>query len=129
MIKNNDFVIIIILELIPQYEILGGVIMWGKETMTLSEACGISLTGIIVVFLSLIFLALAIKIVSTVLNSVVKNPPQGGAKASTQQVSKTQAPQNKGTDPKVIAAIVGAVSQAERSRVENFRIVSINEVK
>ena len=102
--------------------------MWGKETMTIAEAFGISLTGIVVVFLSLVFLAIAIKIVSAVLNGFVKEPPKGGS-ANKQQVKTQAAPQNKGTDPKLIAAVVGAVSQEQRGRVENFRIVSINEVK
>lgn len=103
--------------------------MWGKETMTIVEAFGVSLTGIVVVFLSLIFLALAIKIVSTVVNGAMgSSKPSGGVKQQ-QSPAKAKAAENKGVDPKMIAAIVGAVSQAERSRVESFKIVSINEVK
>lgn len=97
--------------------------MWESEVMTGSEALMISLTGITIVFLTLVVIALMIKIVSAVVSSIVKEDKKPAS-------SPTSAPkvENK-KDGAIVAAIVAAVSEETKLPVDNFRIVSINEKK
>lgn len=102
--------------------------MLGDVTLTLGEAFGVALTGLTVVFLALISLLIAIKIISKIVSSIEDK------KESSQSVAPAKAaPQKKvvdnSMDPALLAAIIGAINMEERSRVESFRIVSINEKK
>ena len=105
--------------------------MLGDVTLTMGEAFGVALTGLTVVFLALIALLIAILIISKIVGGI-----QGKADAekSSQSVAPAKAATQKkvadnSMDPALLAAIVGAISMQERSRVESFRIVSINEKK
>lgn len=97
--------------------------MFGKEVMTNKEALMISLTGLCIVFLTLIVIAIMIKLTSVVVNSVTK-----GDKEVTQKSPQQAAPrvENK-KDSAVIAAIIAAVSEEMKLPVDKFRIVSIKE--
>lgn len=109
---------------------LGGVMMLGDVTLTMGEAFGVALTGLSVVFLALISLLIAILIISKIVGGIQgktddEKPSQSAApaKAAPKKVADNS------MDPALLAAIVGAISMQERSRVESFRIVSINEKK
>ena len=104
--------------------------MLGDVSLTMSEAFGVALTGLCVVFLALISLLIAIVVITKVVGGIQgkeddKKPSQGAKKAQP----KAAAPVDNSMDPALLAAIVGAISMQERSRVESFRIVSINEKK
>ncbi|MCI5643539.1 MAG: OadG family protein [Peptoniphilus sp.] len=102
--------------------------MLGDVTLTLGEAFGVALTGLTVVFLALISLLIAIMIISKVVGGI-----QGKQEPNQSAAPVKAAPQKKvvdnSMDPALLAAIIGAISMEERSRVESFRIVSINEKK
>lgn len=102
--------------------------MLGDVTLTLGEAFGVSLTGLTVVFLALIALLIAIMIISKLVGGI-----EGKRESDQSAAPAKAAPQKKvvdnSMDPALLAAIIGAISMEERSRVESFRIVSINEKK
>lgn len=103
--------------------------MIDKEYITVGESLGISLTGIVVVFLALIFLAMAIMIVSKIVNSIAKDSPEVSTQNATAPVANA-APavkKNDSLEPQIVSAIVGAINEEQRGRVESFRIVSITE--
>lgn len=104
--------------------------MLGDVTLTMGEAFGVALTGLSVVFLALISLLIAILIISKIVGGIQGKTDDGKsnqvaapAKAAPKKVADNS------MDPALLAAIVGAISMQERSRVESFRIVSINEKK
>lgn len=104
--------------------------MLGDVSLTMSEAFGVALTGLCVVFLALISLLIAIVIITKVVGAI--QGEEKPAKANNSQAKKSSpkaAPVDNSMDPALLAAIVGAISMQERSRVESFRIVSINEKK
>lgn len=103
--------------------------MWAKDTMTMAEAFGISAIGLTIVFLTLISLALAIMIVSRIVNTLVKDEPKkASAPAAKAQPASSPAPSVQGTiDPAQLAAIIGAVSLEINEPLENFEIVSITK--
>lgn len=104
--------------------------MLGDVSLTMSEAFGVALTGLCVVFLALISLLIAIVIITKVVTTI--QGEEKPAKANNSQAKKSSpkaAPVDNSMDPALLAAIVGAISMQERSRVESFRIVSINEKK
>ena len=105
--------------------------MLGDVTLTMGEAFGVALTGLCVVFLALVSLLIAILIITKVVGGIQgktddEKPSQSAAPAKA--APKKVAADNS-MDPALLAAIVGAISMQERSRVESFRIVSINEKK
>lgn len=97
--------------------------MWGKDTMTMGEAFVISLTGITIVFLTLISLAIAIVIISKVVNTFIKDKP-AETKPAPKAKKEVATPV---MEPSLIAAIIGAVSMEVNESLENFQIVSIQE--
>lgn len=104
--------------------------MLGDVNLTLGQAFGVALTGLCVVFLALISLLIAIVLITKIVGAIQgkeddKKPSQGAKKAQP----KAAAPVDNSMDPALLAAIVGAISMQERSKVESFRIVSINEKK
>lgn len=102
--------------------------MWTSETMTVGEALIYSLTAITIVFLALIAIALAVKIVSAVVNSVVKEE-KPTAKATANQPAAPAQPVQPKQDLSVVAAIIAAVSEEMKVSVDKFRIISIEEKK
>ena len=106
--------------------------MLGDVTLTLGEAFGVALTGLTVVFLALISLLVAIMIISKIVGGIQgkadANKSNQKAAAPVKAAPKKAVADNS-MDPALLAAIVGAISMQERSRVESFRIVSINEKK
>jgi len=120
------------LEWIPYCEnTLGGVLMLGNVELTIGEALGVSLTGVTVVFLALISLLIAIIIISKIVGGIEGTVSKGAAPQKSTQPSAPAAKKavDNSMDPALLAAIVGAISMQERSRVESFRIVSITEQK
>lgn len=103
--------------------------MIDKEFITVSEALGISLTGIVVVFLSLVFLALAITIISKVVGSLVKDSPQGSTQKAAPAKAAPTVKKDNSLDPQILSAIVGAINEEQRGKVNNFKIISITEKK
>lgn len=98
--------------------------MFGKEVMTNKEALMISLTGLCIVFLTLIVIAIMIKLTSVVVNSVTKGDKEVTQK-SPQQAATPRVENKK--DAAVIAAIIAAVSEEMKLPVDKFKIVSIKE--
>lgn len=104
--------------------------MLGDVSLTMSEAFGVALTGLCVVFLALISLLIAIVIITKIVGGVQgKEDPDKASTGQAKKASPKAAPVDNSMDPALLAAIVGAISMQERSRVESFRIVSINEKK
>ena len=92
--------------------------------MTGSQALLISLSGISIVFLTLIVIAIMIKLTSAIVGSIAKNEKKPAAAASK--------PATKVADKKdgaLVAAIVAAVSEETKLPVDGFKIVSIKEKK
>ena len=81
---------------------------------------------------SIVILAvIAIVIITKVVGGIQGKADDGKSNqvaAPAKAASKKVAADNS-MDPALLAAIVGAISMQERSRVESFRIVSINEKK
>lgn len=110
--------------------------MIGDKYLTVSEALGVSLTGIVVVFLALIALLIAIKIISAVVGSIEGSVSHGEENAVAKPASQSSSPApraqakvNNEVDPQTLAAIIGAISMERRSKIDGFKIVSITEVK
>lgn len=101
--------------------------MWESGSMTMFESFMISLSGICIVFLTLMVIALMIKITSAIVGGIVK---EGEKKAPAKASTPAAAPKavNKGDDAEV-AAIIAAFSEEMKLSVDKFRIVSINEKK
>ncbi len=110
---------------------LGGVMMLGDVTLTMGEAFGVALTGLTVVFLALIALLIAILIISKIVGGIQgkTDAEKSSQSAAPAKVATQKKVADNSMDPALLAAIVGAISMQERSRVESFRIVSINEKK
>ncbi|KXB68123.1 MULTISPECIES: OadG family protein [Peptoniphilus] len=104
--------------------------MLGDVSLTLGQAFGVALTGLSVVFLALISLLIAIVIITKIVGGIQGKEDSGKASQGAQKAApKAAKPVDNSMDPAQLAAIVGAISMEERSRVESFRIVSINEKK
>lgn len=105
--------------------------MLGDVTLTMGEAFGVALTGLTVVFLALIALLIAIIIISKIVGGIQGKADAGKSNqvAAPAKAAPKKVAADNSMDPALLAAIVGAISMQERSRVESFRIVSINEKK
>ena len=105
--------------------------MLGDVNLTMGEGLGVALTGFCVVFLALIALLIAIILISKIVNAIEGKSASGKSndKKAPAPVAKKAAPVDNSMDPALLAAIVGAISMQEKSRVESFRIVSITEKK
>ena len=104
--------------------------MLGDVSLTMSEAFGVALTGLCVVFLALISLLIAIVIITKIVGAIQgKEDDNKSSQGAKKAQPKAAAPVDNSMDPALLAAIVGAISMQERSKVESFRIVSINEKK
>lgn len=101
--------------------------MWTSETMTVGEALIYSLTAIAIVFLALVAIALAVKIISAIVGSVVKEEKVAQPKPTAQAVQAKPAEQNQ--DLSLVAAIIAAVSEEMKLSVDKFKIISIEEKK
>lgn len=105
------------------------------DNLTVSQAFGVSLTGILVVFMALIALLIAIKIITAIVGSIGgKDSAKSEPVAAKQAAKSSPAPRAKasvqsGIDPETLAAIVGAISMERRSKIDGFKIVSITEIK
>lgn len=105
--------------------------MLGNVSLSLQEAFGVSLVGLTVVFLALIALLIAIIIISKIVGGIAANTEnkQAQAQAPAQSATAPRKAADNSMDPAKVAAIVGAISMEQRSRIESFRIVSITEKK
>ncbi|MGO1580579.1 MAG: OadG family protein [Peptoniphilaceae bacterium] len=103
--------------------------MWEGSTMTLFEAFQVSLTGFSIVFLTLICLALFIKITSAIVNSTTTKTSQSNTNENKVKTAPKKVEKEDQKDAALIAAIVAAVSAEMKKPVDKFRIVSIDEKK
>ncbi|WBW49954.1 OadG family protein [Peptoniphilus equinus] len=124
---------------------LGGVSMW-EGGMSIGQAVIFSFTGLSIVFLALISIALFVKLISTIVASI----SSGGSQKKNEQrpVKDTKAEtkandaeeeariraaifaaiaEEESMDPEVLAALIGAVSREFRQPLDAFQIVSITE--
>ncbi len=107
------------------------------DNLTISQALGVSLTGIVVVFLALIALLIAIKIITAIVGSIKgKDTDDNKAKSNVASPVSKSSPAPKAQtnttgeiSPELLAAIIGAISMERRSKIDGFKIVSITEIK
>ena len=98
--------------------------MFGKEVMTTKEAFMISLTGLCIVFLTLIVISIMIKLTSVVVNSITKGDKEVTQKAPQQAAAPRVENKKDGAE---VAAIIAAVSEEMKLPVDQFKILSIKE--
>lgn len=97
--------------------------MWSGGVNNLGEALFVSLLGISTVFTALIALAIAVVIVSKVLQVLGIGKEE---KKETKVASAVSA--DDGKDDELYAAIVAAVSEEMKLPVDQFQVVSIKEI-
>lgn len=100
--------------------------MAGGTYLTIPEALGVSLTGFFIVFLTLISIAIFIKLISIVVGSIAGKQEK---KPQENKVATQTKPQVNNLDNQILAAIIAAVSEEMKISVDKFRIVSIDEKK
>jgi Na+-transporting methylmalonyl-CoA/oxaloacetate decarboxylase gamma subunit len=94
--------------------------MWTGQEMTLMDSLQISVVGLLVVFAALASLAIAIIIISKVLNAIIKtDAPQAAAVAAAPVPA---------IDEESYAVLLAAVSEEARLSGEEFRVTSIKEL-
>lgn len=109
---------------------MGGI--WqGGDSMGFFDSIIYSLTGMATVFMVLICLALAIIVISKLLDSIGlgTNAPKKETKVTTTQVSTTQAITSKAVeeDTEEYAVILAAISEHTRVPIERLKINSITK--
>lgn len=102
----------------------GGEYMYKETVMSLGDSILISLMGLLTVFAALIFLALAVTLVSKVLNTVIKE------KESTPKTESVSVPavSNDEPDTETYAAIIAAIAEEMKVSPDQFQIISIQEI-
>lgn len=94
--------------------------MWEGE-MSLLDALGVSALGLLVVFAALAALAVAIIIISKILETILKeNQPKPAVAAAAAPVQSL--------DEEAYAVLLAAVSEDARLNGENVRVTSIKEL-
>ena len=90
--------------------------MWTGQEMTLADGLMISAVGLLVVFAALAALAIAVIIVSKIINTAVKDKaPKQAAVAPA-------------LDEESYAVLLAAISEEARLSGEEFRVTSIKEL-
>ena len=94
--------------------------MWTGQEMTLVDGLMISAVGLLVVFAALAALAIAVIIISKIINTAVKDKaPKQAA------VAAARAP---ALDEESYAVLLAAISEEARLSGEEFRVTSIKEM-
>lgn len=96
--------------------------MWTGQEMTLVDGLMISAVGLLVVFAALAALAIAVIIISKIINTAVKDkaPKQAAVAAAP-----APAP---ALDEESYAVLLAAISEEARLSGEEFRVTSIKEL-
>ncbi|MCI1952888.1 MAG: OadG family protein [Clostridiales bacterium] len=102
--------------------------MWTSNTMDAGSAIMVSVMGIAVVFLSLIALAIAIIIVSKIVNSAQKNKKV--APVAPTAPSTSAAPiASSSADDETYAVLMAAVCEEANASPDTIQIKEIKEIK
>lgn len=98
--------------------------MWTEPTMSFGQSVIVSLLGMSIVFLALIVLALAIMIISKILQALIKDNSQkpAAAVASAPAVSDE-------ADKELLAVLMATIGEDLGLPTEQFKIVSVKELK
>lgn len=94
--------------------------MWTGQEMTLVDGLMISAVGLLVVFAALAALAIAVIIISKIINTAVKDK-------APKQVAVAAAPAP-ALDEESYAVLLAAISEEARLSGEEFRVTSIKEL-
>ena len=95
--------------------------MWTGQEMTLADGLMISAVGLLVVFAALAALAIAVTIISKIINTAAKDKaPKQAA------VAAAPAP---ALDEESYAVLLAAISEEARLSGEEFRVTSIKELE
>lgn len=92
--------------------------MWTGQEMTLADGLMISAVGLLVVFAALAALAIAVIIISKIINTAVKDK-------APKQAAVAAAP---ALDEESYAVLLAAISEEARLSGEEFRVTSIKEL-
>lgn len=107
--------------------------MWTSTTMDAGNAVMVSLMGIAVVFLSLIALAIAIMIVSKIVNSTQKNKETAPAASATSAAPAAPAAPAvsaaSSANDETYAVLMAAVCEEAHASPETIQIKEIKEIK
>jgi len=103
----------------------GGMRMITTEYISFSESLFSSLLGIAIVFLSLVFLALFVKIVSKVISALEKNLV---STAKVTPAPASAAPAAAHAEAVTVAVIAAAVSEERREPLDRFVITNIQKI-
>ncbi|UZT81994.1 OadG family protein [Caproicibacterium sp. BJN0003] len=104
--------------------------MWTSTTMDAGSAVMVSLMGIAVVFLSLIALAIAIMIVSKIINSTQKNKETAPAASATSAAPAAPAVSAASSaNDETYAVLMAAVCEEAHASPETIQIKEIKEIK
>lgn len=104
--------------------------MWTSTTMDAGSAVMVSLMGIAVVFLSLIALAIAIMIVSKIVNSTQKNKETAPAASATSAAPAAPAVSAASSaNDETYAVLMAAVCEEAHASPETIQIKEIKEIK
>lgn len=95
--------------------------MWTGQEVSLLDSVSISVLGICVVFSALVSLAIAIIIISKILNLFVK--PEGAKAAAA-----VAAPVQPGIDEETYAVLLAVMNEEARQTGEHVRVTSIREL-
>jgi sodium pump decarboxylase gamma subunit len=102
-------------------------IMWTSNTMDAGSAIMVSIMGIAVVFLSLIALAIAIIIVSKIVNSAQKS--RKVVPVAPPVSSTSAAPITSSADDETYAVLMAAVCEEANASPDTIQIKEIKEIK
>jgi sodium pump decarboxylase gamma subunit len=104
--------------------------MWTSTTMDAGTAVMVSIMGIAVVFLSLIALAVAIIIVSKIVNSTQKNRETVPSVPSAPSAPSTSsAPIASSADDETYAVLMAAACEEAHASPDTIQIKEIKEIK
>ncbi len=97
--------------------------MWTEPTMSFGQSVIVSLLGMSIVFLALIVLALAIMIISKILQAIIKDNSQKPAAAAAAPVVSDEA------DKELLAVLMATIGEDLGLPTDQFKIVSVTELK
>ena len=97
--------------------------MWTEPTMSSGQSVIVSLLGMSIVFLALIVLALAIMIISKILQAIIKDNSQKPAAAAAAPVVSDEA------DKELLAVLMATIGEDLGLPTDQFKIVSVTELK
>lgn len=95
--------------------------MWTEATMPFGQSIVVSLLGLSIVFLALIALALAVVIISKILSVAIKDNTQKPAAAAPAVSDEA--------DKENLAVLMATIGEDLGLPTEQFRIVSVTELK